>query len=143
MADEKRFENEDIQKGLEDFIDRELTLDYSLSEPGKTTGNKTTVNQTVRRNSHAEISHSVDRGEDFDIIGYQDMSGEKEHRAGGQRAGEMHRSSGQHARDEYRSDRRRTEDGRRATGRRSEEEYRTDRRRAEDDRRATGHRSEE
>ena len=29
MADEKRFENEDIQKGLEDFIDRELTLDYS------------------------------------------------------------------------------------------------------------------
>lgn len=143
MADEKRFENEDIQKGLEDFIDRELTLDYSLSEPGKTTGNKTTVNQTVRRNSHAEISHSVDRGEDFDIIGYQDMSGEKEHRAGGQRAGEMHRSSGQHARDEYRPDRRRTEDGRRATGRRSEEEYRTDRRRAEDDRRATGHRSEE
>ena len=133
MADEKRFENEDIQKGLEDFIDRELTLDYSLSEPGKTTGNKTTVNQTVRRNSHAEISHSVDRGEDFDIIGYQDMSGEKEHRAGGQRAGEMHRSSGQHARDEYRSDRRRTEDGRRATGRRSEEEYRTDRRQMDDE----------
>ena len=133
MADEKRFENEDIQKGLEDFIDRELTLDYSLSEPGKTTGNKTTVNQTVRRNSHAEISHSVDRGEDFDIIGYQDMSGEKEHRAGGQRAGEMHRSSGQHARDEYRSDRRRTEDGRRATGRRSEEEYRSDRRQMDDE----------
>ena len=133
MADEKRFENEDIQKGLEDFIDRELTLDYSLSEPGKTTGNKTTVNQTVRRNSHAEISHSVDRGEDFDSIGYQDMSGEKEHRAGGQRAGEMHRSSGQHARDEYRSDRRRTEDGRRATGRRSEEEYRSDRRQMDDE----------
>ena len=109
MADEKRFENEDIQKGLEDFIDRELTLDYSLSEPGRATGNKTTVNQTVTPASRVGIPHSVDRGEDFDIIGYQDMSGEKEHRAGGQHAGgEEHRSSGRRSEDEHRSDKRRT-----------------------------------
>ena len=108
MADEKRFENEDIQKGLEDFIDRELTLDYSLSEPGRATGNKTTVNQTGTPATRVGIPHSADRGEDFDIIGYQDMSGEKEHRAGGQHSGgEEHRSSGRCSEDEYRSDKHR------------------------------------
>lgn len=144
MADEKRFENEDIQKGLEDFIDRELTLDYSLSEPGKTTGNKTTVNQTVTPASRVEIPHSVDRGEDFDIIGYQDMSGEKVHRAGGQHAGEEeHRSSGRCSEEEHRSDKHRAEDGRRTSGRHSEDENRLDRRRAEDGRRSSGRRSED
>ncbi len=137
MADEKRFENEDIQKGLEDFIDRELTLDYSLSEPSKTTANKTTVNLTGHSGSRAEIPHSVDLGQDFDIIGYQDMSGEKEHRSGGKHAREEHRSSGQHARDEYRTT------GQRSSGHHSENEYRSDRRRAEDDRRTAGHRSED
>ena len=155
MADEKRFENEDIQRGLEDFIDRELTLDYSLSEPGRATGNKTTVNQTVTPDTHVGIPHSVDRGEDFDIIGYQDMSGEKVHRAGGQHAGEVHRTSvqhtgevhrtsvqhtggeehrtsGQHARDEYRT-----------SGRRNEDEYRSDKHRAEDDRRTSRRHSED
>ena len=133
MADEKRFENEDIQKGLEDFIDRELTLDYSLSEPGRATGNKTTVNQTVTPASRVGIPHSVDRGEDFDIIGYQDMSGEKEHRAGGQHAGgEEHRSSGRRSEDEHRSDKHRAED-----------EYRSDKHRAEDDRRTSRRHSED
>ena len=161
MADEKRFENEDIQKGLEDFIDRELTLDYSLSEPGRATGNKTTVNQTVTPASRVGIPHSVDRGEDFDIIGYQDMSGEKEHRAGGQHAGEVHRTSVQHtggeehrtsgrrkssgrrSEDENRSDRHRAEDERRTSGRRSEDENRSDRHRAEDDRRTSRRHSED
>lgn len=144
MADEKRFENEDIQKGLEDFIDRELTLDYSLSEPGRATGNKTTVNQTVTPASRVGIPHSVDRGEDFDIIGYQDISGEKEHRAGGQHAGEVHRTSVQHTgREEHRTSGQHARDEYRTSGRHSEDENRSDRRRAEDSRRTSGCRSED
>lgn len=55
MADEKRFENEEIQKGLEDFVDRQLNLDFSLTESIQT-------KQNPKKSSEA----------DFDIIGYNE-----------------------------------------------------------------------
>lgn len=53
MADEKRFENEEIQKGLEDFVDRQLNLDFSLTE-----------------SNQKEPTQKKPTKADFDIIGY-------------------------------------------------------------------------
>ena len=53
MADEKRFENEEIQKGLEDFVDRQLNLDFSLTE-----------------SNQKEPMQKKPAKADFDIIGY-------------------------------------------------------------------------